>query len=223
MIKTLFLDADDTIFDFSKAQHAAFFSAFTSLGYPVDETVYRLYDRINLSYWKKLERRETTKERLIFDRFTDLFAVTGIRGEEEAAEEAYQKRLGEYAFWWEGAKEGVAYLSKKYDLYILTNGHGETQISRVEKSGLGAYIKGLFVSEMVGYAKPQKEYYDYCFEKSGAEKETTVCVGDSLSSDVKGGKDYGLKTIWCNFKNEGERGDEATWIAHNWKELTTIL
>ena len=223
MIKTLFLDADDTVFDFAKAQRAALFSAFESLGYPIDENIYKIYDQINISYWKKLERGETSKEKLVFDRFTDLFAITGMSGDEIRAEEAYQSRLGTYAFWWEGAKEGMAYLSQKYDIFILTNGHGDTQVSRVRRSGLNAYIKGLFVSELVGYAKPQKEYYDYCFARSGADKATTVCVGDSLTSDIKGGRDYGLKTLWCNFKGEKETGAEADWIAHDWKELTTIL
>ena len=223
MYKTLFMDADDTLFDFGKAQRAALFSAFESLSYPINEDIYALYDAINLSFWKKLERGEVTKEQLVYDRFRELFRQAGFEGDAYRAEDAYQSRLGEQAFWLDGAKEGVKRLSEKYDIFITTNGHGDTQKKRVQKSGLGDYIKGLFISELVGVAKPKKEYYDYCFAASKAKKETTLCIGDSLTSDIKGGLDYGLDTMWCNFRNDRKPDFPITYIVRSWEEILMIL
>lgn len=223
MFRTLFLDADDTIFDFGAAQKAALEGAFGALGYPFDDELYEIYDKINISYWKMLERGETVKEKLIYDRFYDFFERTGINGDAIKTEYEYQERLGQQAFWWEGAKEGVAYLSKKYDVYITTNGHGDTQKSRIKLSGLDKFVKGVFISELIGYAKPQVEYYDYCLEKSGADRETTLCIGDSLTSDIKGGINAGLKTMWCNFKNEETPLLPIDYIVRDWKDICRIL
>lgn len=223
MYKTLFMDADDTLFDFGKAQHEAIFAAFSSLGYPMDETIYPLYDRINLSFWKKLERGEVDKETLVYERFRELFRTIGFDGDVFKAEDAYQSLLGKQAFWLEGAENGVKKLSEKYDVYVTTNGHGETQEKRVRKSGLYKYIKGLFISECVGVAKPKKEYYDHCFARSGAKKESTLCIGDSLTSDIKGGVDYGIDTMWCNFSSLPVPDLPITYIVHSWDEILTIL
>ncbi|MBR1625089.1 MAG: YjjG family noncanonical pyrimidine nucleotidase [Clostridia bacterium] len=223
MIKTIFLDADDTVFDFGMAQREAFFSAFKTLGYPCDEKIYDRYDEINISQWKKLERGETTKDKLVYDRFIQLFDEMRFNGDVKKTEEYYQNFLGEQAFWLDGAKEGVTYLSKKYDVYLTTNGHADTQRKRVEKSGLIRIVKGMFVSESVGFSKPQKEYYDYCFSVCNAKKEETICIGDSLTSDIKGGREYGLKTMWFNLKNEPVPPEKPDYIVHSWDEIKSIL
>ena len=198
MFRTLFLDADDTVFDFGAAQRAALEESFRTLGYPFNEEIYGIYDGINIKYWKKLERGETVKEKLVYDRFYELFGVTG-------------------------AKEGVRYLSGKYDVYITTNGHGDTQTSRLRISGLDKMVKGVFISEIIGYAKPRAEYYDYCLKESGAEKDTTLCIGDSLTSDIKGGINSGIKTMWCNFKGEETPKLKIDYIVRDWKDICSIL
>ena len=104
MFRTLFLDADDTVFDFGAAQRAALEESFRTLGYPFNEEIYGIYDGINIKYWKKLERGETVKEKLVYDRFYELFGETGIKGDVLKTENAYQSNLGKYAFWLEGAK-----------------------------------------------------------------------------------------------------------------------
>lgn len=223
MIKTLFLDADDTVFDFDAAQKAALKGAFETLGYPFDDELYDLYDKINIKYWKMLERGETVKEKLIYDRFYEFFDRSGICGDVYKTEDEYQIRLGNQAFWWDGAKEGVEYLSKKYDVFITTNGHGDTQRNRIKLSGLDKFVKGIFISELIGYAKPQKEYFEYCLKQSGADKESTACIGDSLTSDIKGGINAGLKTVWCNFKNQPMPDLKIDYVVKSWKEICEIL
>ena len=223
MFRTLFLDADDTVFDFGAAQRAALEESFRTLGYPFNEEIYGIYDGINIKYWKKLERGETVKEKLVYDRFYELFGETGIKGDVLATENAYQSNLGKYAFWLEGAKEGVRYLSGKYDVYITTNGHGDTQTSRLRISGLDKMVKGVFISEIIGYAKPRAEYYDYCLKESGAEKDMTLCIGDSLTSDIKGGINSGIKTMWCNFKGEETPKLKIDYIVRDWKDICSIL
>lgn len=222
MFKTLFMDADDTVFDFEAAQKAAIKATFEKLGYPFNEENYKLYDEINIKHWKKLERGETVKEKLIYDRFYEFFEKTGIKGDPIKAEEEYQVRLGEHAPWIPGAKKGVEYLSKKYDIYVTTNGYGETQRSRLKLSGLGDMVKGVFISEDIGYSKPNGKYYDICLHACGADRETTLCIGDSLTSDILGGINAGMKTMWFNTK--GQRTDlPVDYIVKSWDEICSIL
>lgn len=222
--KTLFMDADDTVFDFGAAQKAALFAAFKRMDEPLSEEEYALYDAINIKHWKMLERGETTKDRLVFARFEEFFGKTGKKCSVERTEELYQELLGEQAFWWEGAKEGMEQLSKRYDIFLVTNGHADTQYSRVKLSGLDGFVKDVFVSEAVGCPKPEKAYYDYCFRKSGADRKTTLCIGDSLTSDIKGGVNAGCKVMWCNFRNEPIPSDPPIdYVVRSWAEILDIL
>ena len=223
MIKTIFIDVDDTIFDFGAGQKTALFETFDKLNYYIDESIYSLYDSINISYWKKFERGETTKDKLIIDRFVTLFNETGIKGDPYRTEDIYRKFLDEQAVWWDGAEDGVKYLSEKYDLYATTNGCGATQIKRIRKAGLDKYLKDTFISEIIGYPKPRKEYYEYCFNRSGAEKESTLAMGDSLTSDIAGGINAGLKTLWCNFKSLPVPDMKIDYVAYNWNDIKNIL
>ena len=102
-------------------------------------------------------------------------------------------------FFIDEAPELVAYLYEKYDLYIVTNGVTETQHRRIKESGLEKYLKKIFVSEETGYQKPMKEYFEYCFQRIPMlDKEKTIIIGDSLSSDIAGGNNAGIDTCWFN-------------------------
>ena len=223
IFQILFMDADDTIFDFAAAQKAAFYNTFESQGLAITDEIYLLYNEINRSQWQKLERGETVKERLIYERFEELFERTGIKGDVVKTEDIYQYSLGNYAFYLPGAKEGMEILSKKYDIFIITNGTAKTQKSRIKISGLDKYVKDVYVSEDVGYNKPDIRYYDYCLEKSGAKRENILCIGDSLTSDILGGITAGIKTMWCNFKNEKTDVKKIDYVVYSWDDILNIL
>lgn len=223
MLKSIFIDVDDTIFDFGAGQKTALYNTFNELNYYIDEAIYSKYDAINIFHWKKFERGETTKDKLVIDRFVALFKEIGLNGDPLKTEEIYRKFLDEQAVWLDGAEDGVKCLSNKYDLYATTNGCGTTQINRIRKSGLDKYLKGVFVSEDVGYPKPRREYYEYCFKNSTAEKESTLAMGDSLTSDVAGGINFGLKTLWCNFKSLPVPDIKIDYVAYNWNDVKSIL
>lgn len=219
-IKTVFLDVDNTLLDFQKAQHNALCDAFALLGYPVDDEILTKYDLHNKSYWKKFENGEITRERLVIERFETFFASLGIDGDAVKCERLYREALGEQADYMDGAKEGLIYLSGKYPVCLVTNGLKKTQYSRIAKSGIDKYVDRIFISEEVGYRKPQREFFTYALSVSGASPAHTVMIGDGYSGDICGARDMGIRTIWYN---PSSKIGSADIIMHDWSEISSYL
>jgi len=119
------------------------------------------------------------------------------------AEKLYREQLNESAVLIDGALEILEYLSRKYDLYVITNGVSKTQYNRLAKSGIDRYMKDIFVSEDAGCQKPRKEFFEYCFKRLGTDDVSQMLViGDSLSSDIRGGNNAGIDTCWFNRKGD---------------------
>ena len=206
--QTLLFDADNTLFDFTAGERIALESAFHHHGYYLDEEILNIYERINVGLWKKYEQGLMDRKTVIYSRFGLLFKEIGIEDDGIKFEDIYQELLGQQHIFVPHAKEVVEYLFSRYDLYIVTNGVTATQMRRLKDSGLDHYMKDIFVSEATGYQKPMKEFFDYCFRKiPGFAADKSMIIGDSLSSDMKGGNNAGIKTCWYNplqVKNESD-------------------
>ena len=184
---TLLLDMDGTFLDFGAAEKSAFYRAMEKNGYEAGEDTYQLYSRINHGLWEAFERGEIDKQTLLFTRFSRLFAHLGIEGDGVSFEKEYQLLLGEGHELMENAREVLEYLYSKYDLYVVTNGVEATQRSRLRLSGIERYMKDIFVSEAVGFQKPQMEFFEYCFAHiDGFEKDRAMIIGDSLPPISRG-------------------------------------
>ena len=223
-VKTILIDADDTVLDFAKAQHGSFFAACDKLGFSCTDEQYEDDDEINKKYWRMLERGEISKSRLIIARFEEFFAKYGIKADAEEMEDAYREFLGVQYHFVDGAEEGLKYLKSKYKIYVITNGIKDTQENRIEKSGFINYVDGVFISEAIGAEKPSKEFFDYVFDHSDAKRETSVVIGDSLTSDIKGGINANVRTIWFNGKHKDNDGKIIPdYVVYDWKGLKELL
>ncbi|HWT76349.1 MAG TPA: YjjG family noncanonical pyrimidine nucleotidase [Mobilitalea sp.] len=197
--KTLLFDADNTLFDFQACEKEALRLVFLKYGYELNEEDAQAYERINVGLWKQFEQGLLDRKTVIYSRFGLLFQELGIEDDGIAFEDDYQELLGMQHFFIDGAPELIEQLYGNYDLYIVTNGVTQTQLRRLKDSGLEYYMKKIFVSEETGYQKPMKEYFDYCFSRiEGFQKENSIIIGDSLSSDIKGGNNSGIATCWFN-------------------------
>ena len=208
MIKTVFLDLDDTIFDFHKAEAIALSEMLKEIGVePTEERISR-YSEINDMQWKRLERGEITREVVLYERFRLFFLEYGISRDPMLARRIYEKKLGTGHYFIEGAEELLSALYGKYRLYLASNGTAAVQAGRIKSSGIEKYFDEIFVSESVGHNKPSKEFFDYCFDKIGeVDKESAIIIGESLSSDILGGKNAGIKTCLFNPKKKALTGD----------------
>ena len=208
MIKNVLFDLDDTILDFGKAERDALSRAFTEKGIePTDELLSR-YSVINEEHWKRLEREEISRDEVKYGRFRQLFDEYGIAVSPVETADLYEEFLSHGHYFIDGAEALLSSLSEKYRLYLVSNGTYSVQEGRLASSGIEKYFKGIFISEKVGYEKPKKEFFDVCFSHiPDFSKEETVIIGDSLTSDMLGGKNAGIKTVWFNRKGKTNTTD----------------
>ena len=225
MYEFLFLDADDTLLDFLKTERAAITESFFRFDLePTDELI-RRYSAINQSCWERMERGEITRDQVLLERFERLFGEIGADIDPQTFEHTYQYLLGQWAFLVEGALELLEYLRPKYKLYIASNGVAATQDSRLRAAGLSPWFDDIFISERVGRHKPEKEYFDRCFARiPGFRRDRALIIGDSLSSDIRGGKNAGIATCWFNYRRKPARADIVPdYTVYSLEELKTIL
>ena len=193
----LFLDLDDTILDFHKAERLAISRTFRSFGLEPTEQVLERYHVINRLHWERLERGELTRDQVLTGRFQMLFEELGIPAQPQAIAKGYEHNLGLGHYFLPGAKEALDALRGKYRLFLASNGTASVQHSRLTSAGLYPYFEEVFVSQALGANKPSRAFFDACAARiPGYDPRKALMVGDSLTSDILGGINAGMKTCW---------------------------
>lgn len=204
----VFLDLDDTILDFHRAEDFALRKTLTELEITPTDAMVSLYSRINDACWKKLERGEMTREEVLTGRFALFFDEIGVSRDPKLTWLLYENNIAGTDFVLPGAMELLEELSEHYELYAASNGTATIQDRRIAAAGIAPYFKKIFISQRVGYNKPDKRFFEHCFaEIPDFDKNRAVIVGDSLSSDIKGGKNAGITTVWYNPSGKRAEGD----------------
>ena len=208
MIRFVFLDLDDTLLDFHRSEEQAIKKTVKTLAdRDVDEAEIALYRAVNEGFWKRLERGEITRDELRVARFDAFFAELGLHASAQMAKTVYERALGTGHYFIEGAPSLLMQLSKQYSLYLASNGTASVQHSRIERSGIARYFKGIFISEDLGVNKPDPAYFDACFATiPNFDRTEAIILGDSLTSDILGGLNAGILT--CRFNPRALPGRE---------------
>ena len=208
MFEYLFLDLDDTILDFQKAEHVALSKTLESFGLNPTQEVLTRYNKINKAHWEALERKEMTRDQVLLGRFQMLFREFSVDADPEKVARSYEHNLGIGHWFLPGAEEAVTALSKKYKLYLASNGTASVQKGRMTSANLYRFFEKVFVSQEIGANKPSTEYFERCFAQiPGFDKAKAIIVGDSLTSDILGGQNAGIATCWVNPNHKERRPD----------------
>ena len=199
MIEFLFLDLDDTILDFHKAERIAISKTIRDFGVEPAEEVLARYHVINKWHWEQLEQGKLTRPEVLVNRFDMLFRELGVAVDAAACAKIYEKNLSVGHWFLPGAEEAVEYLSKRYRLFLASNGTAVVQKGRMTSANLYRFFEQVFVSQEIGHNKPSLAYFEGCFARiPGFDPAKAMIVGDSLSSDILGGINAGIKTVWVN-------------------------
>jgi 2-haloacid dehalogenase len=195
----LLFDADDTLFDYPKAEAKALQWTFEQVGLPFQAYILPVYHKYNSQVWRELEQGQVTPLELRTKRFRLLFDDLGYNTDPQVFSSLYLKNLARGTDLIDGAAEILQQFSGKVHIGLVTNGLADVQRPRLESSSIRPYIEAIFISEELGTAKPSEAYFDLVFRSIGnPPKEDVLMIGDSLTSDMLGGVQYGLHTCWYN-------------------------
>jgi len=227
MYKYILWDIDGTVLDFHAAERNAIKTLFEKFNMgECTEEMLRMYSEINAKYWQMLEKGEMTKPEILIGRFREFFENIGA--DTSLCEEfnmAYQLALGDTIEFVENAKETLLSQKEKYTIAAVTNGTRVAQDKKLRASGLDKIFDEIFISENVGYEKPNKEFFDYVFKTLNIkDKSEVIIIGDSLTGDIKGGYMAGIDTCWYNPDHKPNTlGIPITYEIDNIEKVTDIV
>ncbi|MBI9070709.1 MAG: YjjG family noncanonical pyrimidine nucleotidase [Melioribacteraceae bacterium] len=224
--KLLLFDADGTLFDYDKGEAHALKTTFEKFrfNYYVDIHLPK-YRHFNSQVWKMFEDKQIDADSLKVERFRKLFIDLGFCADPTNFSEAYLDALSQCRFLLPGALEILDYLNNNYKLLLITNGLKKVQRSRLKGSEIEKYFPYVIISEEVGSPKPETGIFEKSFELAEhSDKNSAVIIGDSLTSDIKGGENFGIDTVWFNPLNKvNSNGVNPTFEIKDLAELKNIL
>ncbi len=223
--KWLLFDADDTLFDYNKAESSALNKTFEEKGLCCTEACHSGYRKINFRLFSELEKGLISSGILRVKRFELLFREFDIHLSAEEFSKRYLHNLADNSILIEGVLPVIRKLSPFYRMLIVTNGIADVQRPRLERSEIIKYFEGIMISEEIGYAKPASEFFDAVFKRmDNPSKKDVMIIGDSLTSDMAGGINYGIDTCWFNLNSiKNENNLKITHEINEPGELLEIL
>jgi len=199
MKKIVLLDIDDTILDFKACERNAIQKTMEKYGVKPNNELVEKYSKINKSLWELFEKKEITKAELLVRRFEMFFHPLGVFEKANEINKNYLNYLSGEVFFVKDAVEFCKKLKEKCKVYVVTNGVKSTQVRRLDKSMLLEYFDDVFISEDVGYQKPDVRFFEYVYDRIGMpKKDEMIILGDSKTSDIQGGINFGITTCWFN-------------------------
>ena len=221
----LIFDLDNTLLNFSQSETNALRSLFTKYGVIFNEETFATYKEINHELWQKLEEGRIKKETVLNTRFAKFFATQGLQVDGAVVDDEYRQLLESRNDLMPHSIELLTYLkSQGYKLFAGTNGVGRTQRKRLKNAEMTEFFDALYISEEVGFEKPDVRFFETIFTKEGIKDLSKVLmIGDSLSSDIRGANRVGIDSIWLNNSYADVIQDEPTFKHTNLKDIENMF
>lgn len=220
-------DADNTLFDFDRAEAEALRHVTEARGYPLTPERLAVYHGINNRLWRRFDRGEISRDWLVIERFRAYLQSLGSGADPGEMNREFLQTLGRCSVLLPGAEALCRRLKPVCRMAVLTNGITESQTGRLERSAIHDCMEALFISQAMGCQKPQREFFERVYAAMGLtaeERKRTVMVGDNLQSDILGGINSGIDTIW--YRREGAEADPEicpTWEAATLEEVGDLI
>ena len=219
MYKHIFFDLDHTLLDFAAGEHIAVRQVIESEGLAMTAERFQQYQSINKKLWQALERGEIKKDEVLTRRFSEFFQLQAITVDGVLKEQIFRTAINNSHQLLPGAVDILAYLKDKpVILSSATNGVYATQMKRMKEAGIYSYFSHHFISEEIGYAKPQPEFFAYALKQVNARPEEVLMIGDSITSDIAGAQAAGIDSCYI-----GPEATDATYSIGHLMELTDII
>lgn len=224
MYKAIFLDIDDTVFNFKKCSESALKETFSTLNLEYNKNVFESFSAIDEHLWKQQKEELLTVAEVLDIRFAELSETLGLNYDSNLAKEHFGKLLGEQYIMEPGIEEVLKELSADYKIYAASNGVLTMQENRLQLSELKKYFTDLYVSDDIGYAKPNINFFIESMDRAKLKASEILMVGDSLVSDIAGARAADIDSVWYNpYSLENLSKISADYEIKDLHELAGIL
>ena len=223
-MKYILIDLDGTLLDFKLGEKNAFIDTIKRfINYDVNEADVNEFSRVNEFYFNEYKNGNMSRDEFHFMRFKAIYEYLDVDGDIIESDKYYINKLKYQADLFSDVKGFLNYLYPKYELYVASNGMTLVQLERMKIAGIDNYFKDYFVSENVGYNKPDKEFFEYIFNKIDNDRSEYIIIGDRLDSDILGGINCGIKTIYLNIDNSTNLYIKQDYVISSLDEVKNIL
>lgn len=223
MRNNFLLDADETILDFVRSSRESLRAAMREAGLPYAEEDFSVYKDINDGVWREYERGALTKPRLVVERFARFFSAKGIEADPAAVNALYFARLCRTGYLFDGAEAFLHALQERGKVFLITNGTPAAQYGRLRAVGLLNAFDGIFVSDEIGFAKPDARFFSFVLGSTNLAPEECIVIGDSLSSDIAGANASGILSVWYAPRGGEPRGARPDAVARSYAEVLSAV
>lgn len=224
MYKAIFLDIDDTVFNFKKCSEGALKETFSQLNLEYNNDVFESFTEIDERLWKQQKEELLTVKDVLDLRFKKLSEMLSLNYDSHLAKEHFGELLGEQFIMEPGIEAVLEKLSRSYKIYAASNGVLSMQDNRLQLAGLRQYFTDLFVSDDIGSAKPNISFFSESLVRSDLKASEVLMVGDSLISDIAGANKAGINSVWYNpYSLKNDTDTQADYKIQNLYELLEIL
>ena len=229
-MKLVFIDIDNTLLDFDECVKQAMQSGLQKYGLKKYENyMFDVFTKTNNKLWQEIERGKLSLENLEDLRWNSIFDEIGVAFDGREFEKYFREFLFESAIPIAGAHELLDYLKSKYVLCAASNGPYEQQLHRLELANMKGYFSQIFVSEKIGASKPSEVFFKKAFDilynnsEEHFSAEDSIIIGDSLSSDIAGGKQYGMKTCLFSRNKDFKEHEAADYTIESLEQIKDLL
>ena len=224
MIEYVLIDLDGTLLDFSAGERNAFKETIEKYSnYNLKEDDYKKFSDINEFYFNEYSRGNMLRKEFHYNRFKKIFEYLNLDCPIEEANAFYIESLRYQANPFDDVFEFLDYLKGKYRLFIASNGMTSVQIKRLEISKLLNYFEKIYVSETIGFNKPDEGFFEYVLKDiNDYDKSKYIIIGDRLDSDIEGGRRFDIKTVFLD-RNKKHNDVNANFHIFDLREIKKIL
>ena len=220
--RAVLIDIDNTLFDFRESSYAALVEVFQPYGIDFTRENFKRYEVYNDRLWQQFERGEIQQSEIYHERFRLYLNEIGLQADPTEINKAYVQGLAKGYHFMPHCRELLETLHGKYKVFAVTNGDAFAQESRIARSGMAHLFDGIFISEHIGAQKPECAFFDKVFAAIGEEyRNCSIIVGDSLSSDMQGGRNAGIPT--CFYGKKEKADDRCDYVIDDLMQLPIIL
>ena len=221
MIKAILIDIDDTILDFKKSSKKAFINTIKDFNLTFKDEYFSYFEQINSDLWRDQKLGKISIKNLFKKRSAMMIEYLGLGEDNNFFTETFSENLSHQAILVDGIEDLLSYLNNKYKLYAASNSVYKRQVSRLIKANLYNFFDGIFVSDTLGYEKPDRKFFEKIIDQIDFNKNEVIMIGDSLKSDIVGAKNAQIKSIW--FSEKDTENKIYNYKVKNLSEIKKIL